>query len=135
MKAKLLIIALSVCVWGCAKKISPNNSGTATASTTAPATTPVDYNTGAGKVPPVENTAPSDSKTEVTKERSAEDNAIATGQSIYIAKCGKCHGLKVTTDYTAERWTGILNVMAGYAKLTETEKANVYAYVKANAKK
>jgi hypothetical protein len=57
------------------------------------------------------------------------------GQSTYNAKCGKCHGLKVTTDYTADRWISIMQVMAPKAHLDDTEKENVLAYVKANAKK
>jgi len=57
------------------------------------------------------------------------------GQATYNAKCGKCHGLKVTTDYTAERWISVMQVMAPKARLDDTEKENVLAYVKANAKK
>jgi mono/diheme cytochrome c family protein len=57
------------------------------------------------------------------------------GQSTYNAKCGKCHGLKVTTDFTADRWVSIMQVMASKAHLDDTEKENVLAYVKANAKK
>ena len=46
------------------------------------------------------------------------------GQSTFNVKCGKCHGLKVTTDYTADRWVSIMQVMATKAQLTETEKEN-----------
>jgi mono/diheme cytochrome c family protein len=57
------------------------------------------------------------------------------GQGTFNAKCGKCHGLKATSDFTADRWVNILQVMAIKANLTEGEKENVLAYVKANAKK
>ncbi len=132
---RIIIVALTVLIWGCAKKISPSNSGTASSPVTTPAATmPVDYNTGAGTQPPVENSGTYGTKA-APKERSAEENTLMLGQSTYNAKCGSCHGLKVTSDYTVERWASILAVMAPYAKLTETEKQNVYAYVKANAKK
>lgn len=57
------------------------------------------------------------------------------GQSTFNAKCGTCHGLKVTTDYTAARWETIMVLMSNYAKLSEEEKENVLAFVKTNAKK
>ena len=133
MKKLLSAIVLGILVWGCAKKITPANSAT---GSNAPATTqmPVDYNTGAGTQPPVENSATFGTKV-APKEKSAEETTILTGQNIYNAKCGRCHALKVTTDFTAERWAGILAVMAPKANLTDAEKENVYAYVKANAKK
>ena len=57
------------------------------------------------------------------------------GQSTYNGKCGRCHGLKPVGDYTADRWVGIMESMAPKARLDDTEKQNVLAYVKANAKK
>ena len=61
--------------------------------------------------------------------------ALRAGQQTYSAKCGRCHGLKVTTDFTELRWVQVMQVMAPRANLTETEKENVLAYVRANAKK
>lgn len=60
---------------------------------------------------------------------------LASGKSTYEAKCGKCHELKKPEEYTAARWVGLVGWMAGKAKLTDTEKADVLAYVQANAKK
>jgi hypothetical protein len=57
-----------------------------------------------------------------------------TGQATYTAKCGRCHGLKDPTHYTSTQWVPILNSMAVKAQLDTTEKANVLAYVLANAK-
>jgi mono/diheme cytochrome c family protein len=57
------------------------------------------------------------------------------GQSIFNAKCGRCHGLKIPSEYTDIRWVQIMQVMAMKANLNETEKANVLTYVRANAKK
>ncbi len=61
-------------------------------------------------------------------------NAVA-GKATYVAKCGQCHGLKDPADFTTTQWVPILNNMARKANLDETEKANVLAYVQANAKK
>lgn len=56
------------------------------------------------------------------------------GKTVYTAKCGKCHGLKNTANYTAASWETILQKMAPKAKLTEEETTQVHAYVMANAK-
>lgn len=136
MKKVLSASVLMILVWGCAKKITPSNAGT---SSSNPQTAPAETNTGKGTEPvailiPTTNTGAGETKA-APKEATAEDAAVIAGQSLYSAKCGRCHNLKVTTDYTAERWTSILAVMAPRAWLTDTEKENVYAYVKANAKK
>lgn len=56
------------------------------------------------------------------------------GKTVYTAKCGRCHGLKNTANYTATSWENILQKMAPKAKLTEEETMQVHAYVIANAK-
>lgn len=134
MKKILPAFVLILLVWGCAKKVAPSNSASSAGSNPA---VPADNNVGRGTDPaaPVANTGTFGTKEAPVKEQSAEDLAAVTGQSTYNAKCGKCHGLKVTTDYTADRWASILAVMAPKANLTEVEKENVYAYVKVNSKK
>ncbi len=57
------------------------------------------------------------------------------GNATYIAKCGRYHALKAVDNYTAFNWTSIIDRMVPKAKLDSTEKANVLAYVHANAKK
>jgi cytochrome c553 len=143
MKKYTLIITLLLFVFGCAKKIAP----AATGSSATPAINDgkvIGTNT---PLTPLQTTtdAPTATTTPATKDMGTKTTdptkptAAATpemqGQSTYNAKCGKCHGLKPTTDYTAERWAGIVAVMAPKAKLDATEKDNVMAYVKANAKK
>jgi mono/diheme cytochrome c family protein len=139
MKKILSGTALILLVWGCAKKIAPSNGGTT--GSNAPA---MSGDSNAGNVTesqagtnmaqaPAANTGTFGTK-EAAKESAADAAAIA-GQSIYNAKCGRCHGLKVTTDFTAERWASIIAVMAPRANLTDAERENVYAYVKANSKK
>ena len=149
MKKIFTILTLTILVWGCAKKMAP-----------AKATTP-SSNTGSaiGKntetPPPVINTpAPTNTSANTATVFTADDNKSSktivkegtqspevlsqlAGQSTYNAKCGSCHGLKVTTNYTSERWASVMAVMAdgSHANLNDTEKENVLAYVRANSKK
>lgn len=139
MKKVTLILTLAVFVFSCAKKSTPaasaasapaGNSGkvvsggapSAAASAPATASTPA--------VLPNENTG---SKTPATPSTNASPEV--QGQATFNAKCGRCHGLKPTSDYTADRWVSIMQSMAPKARLTDAEKENVLAYVKANAKK
>jgi hypothetical protein len=57
------------------------------------------------------------------------------GKVVFTAKCGTCHELKNPGDYTAQQWTPIVKEMSRKAKLDDTDKANVLAYVQSNAKK
>ena len=128
MRKILSVIILITLVWGCAKKITPAASQAPSSSNQS-----VPGVDNSGKV--TENTNSSPTISQVPAVTSPETVAVNDGQLTYNAKCGRCHALKVTTDYTAERWASILVVMAPRANLTETEKANVHAYVKENAKK
>jgi mono/diheme cytochrome c family protein len=107
-----------VLVWGCAKKVTPVGSTNGGSSNTAAV-----VNTTSGVVVPV--------SADPVIAKSSE----MLGQQTYTAKCGRCHGLKVTTDYTADRWIGIMESMAPKAHLDAAEKENVLVYVKTNAKK
>lgn len=139
MKRTFTIVTLSILVWGCAKKVTPVASGSGVSSNSgsvvnAPATSanteaPVTNTTPLGTAP----ATPAGSRT--TPAEGSTKSPEMMGQSTYNAKCGKCHGLKVTSDYTAERWISIMQVMAQKARLDDTEKENVLSYVKANAKK
>jgi trimethylamine-N-oxide reductase (cytochrome c) len=59
---------------------------------------------------------------------------VAAGKDTYSAKCQQCHGLKDPGKFTTTQWAPILDNMARKANLDPTEKANVLAYVLANAK-
>ena len=135
MKKLLSAFVLMVLVWGCAKKITPSDSGSQASNNPAmPAQTSISKVTApaAETATSAENTGSSETKME-PKETTVE--AIAAGQTIYKAKCGTCHGLKAVADFTAERWVSIMTVMAPNARLSDTEKENVNAYVKKKKKK
>ena len=140
MKKFFSILLLTVLVWSCSKKMAPakteipsSNTGMSSSNT---------GNKNIDNTPPVQHTENNNpdlsSKSlpvpDPAKMSPAELSARA-GQSTYNAKCGRCHGLKVVSDYTAPRWASIMQVMATKANLAEAEKANVLTYVQLNAKK
>src|SRR6266496_2708914 len=60
--------------------------------------------------------------------------AIAAGKTIFETRCNRCHDLKDTKAYTADRWATILKTMLPRARLNEQEAKQVTSYVMANAK-
>ena len=129
-----------VLVWGCSKKMTPAKTEMPSANT--------------GSAPLMDKTSSDNSTTSTlattgavpardaptygakTVERAGNPDAAAiAGQATFNAKCGRCHGLKVVSDYTVDRWISVMQVMAMKANLTEAEKQNVLAFVTANAKK
>lgn len=56
------------------------------------------------------------------------------GKQIFLDKCGKCHKYRIPEYYTAEKWPGIIDVMARKAKLNDGQKAAVLDFVKKHAK-
>lgn len=60
---------------------------------------------------------------------------VADGEKLYTARCGKCHELHKPEEFTASEWPSILRSMAPKAKLNQSMKDMVMAYVTANAKK
>ncbi len=109
MKYTLVIAILIASFFSCAPKSGPTPVATSKSATTTP-----------------------EIKTEVNIK--TESAAVAKGHETYTAKCGRCHELKTTTDYTAKEWVGWVDQMAPKAKLDESEKANVLAYVQFYAK-
>ena len=71
---------------------------------------------------------------EAPKTETVSTPSLSEGKITYESKCGRCHGLPETDKYTKDKWVGLVNWMAPKAKLSEIEKANVLAYVQANAK-
>jgi nitrate/TMAO reductase-like tetraheme cytochrome c subunit len=135
MKKVSVVLIATIFVIGCSKKSTPsatNNNGNVPNEKVVVAE--ANNNNGSGsnataKIDAASQSARTDAKTSTTK------SPEQLGQATYSTKCGNCHGLKVTTDYTASRWATVMQVMAIKANLTEEEKQNVLAYVNANAKK
>jgi len=139
MKNAMTVLSMVILVWGCAKKMTPGPS-TAPATNSGSAIQSQTPNTDSKTAPAAANTTPTAAVGGPTGTLQAaapkpEDVPLIAGQQTYNEKCGRCHAHKVTSDYTSDRWASILAVMAPRANLTETERANVYAYVKANSKK
>jgi cytochrome c5 len=110
MKYTIAILVASIIIWGCNKKMTP----------AAPAA-------------PVVN-VDSINNAKIAAEAKAA-KMIKMGGATFTAKCGRCHELKKVDNYSVSDWEPILASMAIKAKLDETEKANVLAYVNANARK
>ncbi len=137
MKKYLIPVALVLSVWSCSKKMTPAKSEMPSSTSSAPvivdkpaSTTPATATTSTA----APTTATSVTKTPTERTGAGNDAAAISGQSTYNAKCGRCHGLKVVSEYTVDRWISVMQVMAMKAHLSDIEKENVLAYVKANAK-
>ena len=145
MKKLLAILTVSIAIWGCTKKMTPAKSETPTTNATANTMSNNSGNnnantntaaTGTSSNPTIAGTTgTAGTKIAAGGMFSPADMAIRDGQNTFNVKCNTCHQLKVTTEFTDLRWVQIMQVMAPKARLTETEKSNVLAYVRANAKK
>lgn len=91
--------------------------------------------TTASKVNAVAESAEGSAPAAAPAASSKMDSFTAAGKTLYISKCGRCHALKATTDYSKQQWIPIMDRMAEKAKLSDTEKTEVLVYVQANAKK
>jgi cytochrome c5 len=90
-----------------------------------PKATPQQATPVATVVPPVPPVATSTSVSATT---------LLQGQTVYTARCGKCHELYKPERYDAKKWSKVVDWMAPQAKLNDTEKADVLAYLQHNAK-
>jgi len=135
MKRTFTVIALTVLVWGCNKKVTPTASkGGPSSNSGSVVTTPSNNAPAAANTTPLGTTPATPEGSRTPAAGSATMSPEMMGQATYNAKCQKCHALKITTNYTADRWISVMQVMAPKAQLSDTEKDNVLAYVKANAK-
>jgi hypothetical protein len=58
----------------------------------------------------------------------------ATGEKLYMAKCGSCHELYAPGKHEAVEWGKWLNAMQVRAKITDYEKNLINDYLRVNAK-
>jgi hypothetical protein len=57
------------------------------------------------------------------------------GQTVFTARCGRCHALPDPVKYSERRWESIISSMAPRARLSAQEEADVRVYVKERAGK
>jgi mono/diheme cytochrome c family protein len=74
-------------------------------------------------------------KNQTTKSVAIIPESLKLGSRLYATKCGNCHGLKRTDEFTSAAWLPIMDRMAVEARLSESEKASILAYVQAYSKK
>jgi hypothetical protein len=138
MKKFIAITAISLLVWSCGHKMTPaGNAEKPAGNSNTGYNTPVDKPAGSTTTTTTAAATSANAATTTgarTSTTTSTDPAVL-GMGIYNAKCGRCHGLKVVSDYTSDRWVSIMQVMARKANLSDTEKEQVLAYVQANAKK
>ena len=60
---------------------------------------------------------------------------VEAGKAIYTTQCARCHSPKPVDNWTVEEWQPILRSMIPRARLNEAQRAQLTAYVTANAKK
>jgi|CXWL01.1.fsa_nt_gi hypothetical protein len=128
---KLMALSL-ICILGnsaCSKKVVPVTGTTTTKIETA-------------KAEPVKTEAQTladiEAKKKLEPEQPAQETAAMTpmdqGKTVFTTKCGKCHALKNTGDYTPAQWDNILKAMSPRARLSSDEEKRLVMYIKANAK-
>ena len=59
---------------------------------------------------------------------------ITEGKSLYETNCNKCHELHNPGKYNEQQWTKYLDWMAPKAKISDDQKASIFAYLSNNAK-
>lgn len=107
MKAFIATLFIAIVIFSCSPKTAPT-AATTTNTTTTTVTT-----------------------TTAVKTETAE---VSAGKNIYVTKCTRCHEAKPMGNWTAQQWVPILDDMARRARLDDTEKSNVRAYVNFYAK-
>jgi mono/diheme cytochrome c family protein len=73
-------------------------------------------------------------KTNSTTKPNSNAGTASAGQTIYTNRCGRCHGVKKTENYTQQQWENILKRMIPKARLNDEEAKQVTAYVMEHAK-
>lgn len=127
MKRLIICLICTVIISACHRKAVPegNTNGTSSSKKGANAN-------DKSATAPVNTTPSFDNKNQNTDTRPPV--SLDLGKSVFVNKCGKCHELKQTNNYTKNQWENILKAMAPKAKLSTEETDQVSAYIMANAK-
>jgi cytochrome c5 len=144
MKKITLISMVIIAMYSCAKKMTPVTTtpspNTATGKVTAAPAANSESKTNETKAEA--SVAPAASETAIANDvagispmsEKKESAQVIAGKEVFKAKCGRCHELKAPENYSAAKWTKIVDWMAPKAKLETSEKENVLAYVSFYAK-
>ena len=57
------------------------------------------------------------------------------GKTVFITRCGRCHGLPDPVQFNSVRWESILELMIPRARIDKENAVHIRAYVLANAAK
>lgn len=60
---------------------------------------------------------------------------LQQGRSLYINNCASCHNLHLPSEFTKKEWEPVLNKMQKRAKINDSEKEQIAAYLGTNCKK
>ena len=58
-------------------------------------------------------------------------STLKAGREVFTTKCVTCHVAQPIPKYSVSEWRGIVGKMAGRAKLSETDRAELLAYLTA----
>ena len=54
---------------------------------------------------------------------------LAEGRTLFLNNCAKCHDLYSPKDFNAEQWKPIMLDMQKKAKISDSEREKIYAYL------
>jgi len=136
---KKLIACFLICtvvVVACGKKIVPESeanerSGNGKEKSGQSASKSDEQNNSSSSTPAFNNTA----KSVPSPLEGARSASLDIGKTVFVTKCGGCHGLKSPSDYTTDQMNNILRSEIPKANLSKKESDDLTAYLLANTKK
>lgn len=60
---------------------------------------------------------------------------LKQGRELYIKRCGSCHNLYLPSSYTSKAWKPIMDKMQKPARIVDSQKELIIAYLETNCKK
>ncbi len=136
-KLMVSLLSLALIAAACTKKMAPATTGTET----TPMKSPDSDKEKSGEAEktteptkPVESSIPALPPAKPMSSLPNKPSEEESGKNVYSTKCGTCHALKNTGNYTFNQWEVILKKMVPNAKLSADEESQVVAYIKGNSK-
>jgi mono/diheme cytochrome c family protein len=56
---------------------------------------------------------------------------LQQGRRLYVDHCGSCHQLHLPREYSLEKWRTELDSMQSRAKLSDSQKEQIYRFIRA----